>query len=129
MRTANVTSHLQIQECENVEIGELPLLGDLDGESIIPEEPVWNASLGGGYNMLHQSPLSIVTGMLNKGISFGFADDENLMQSRIASFILIYAVPVISDAAAKALSTSPELAEGLAVISSFHHEAVEVLYD
>lgn len=128
MRTANITSHLQIQGYSNVEVGDIPLLGDRNGTSIIPEEPVWNASLGSGYDMLHQAPLSLVTDMLNGDLSFGFADDKNLMQSRIASFILIYAAPVITDAAAKNLSTSPELAEELTAISSFHHEAVEILY-
>ncbi|GAW14077.1 hypothetical protein ANO14919_034690 [Xylariales sp. No.14919] len=128
MRRANITSHLQIQEFNNVEVGDLPLLGDDEGASIIPGEKVWNASLGGGYDMLHQSPLSMLTDTLNGGATLGFANMTSLLQTRITSVVLIYTTLLLTDAAAKNLSASADVTEVLASVSDFRHEAMEVMF-
>ncbi|GAP87529.1 putative DUF3176 domain protein [Rosellinia necatrix] len=128
MKMANITSHLQVQVYSNATVGSMPLLGDSAGKSIIPGVKVWNASLGGGYDLVHQAPLAMATDMINGGASLGFAGDTNLLQAKIASFVLIYAAPLLSNAASRNLSANANLSDVIRAVSGFRYEAVEILY-
>ncbi|RYP69658.1 hypothetical protein DL769_005228 [Monosporascus sp. CRB-8-3] len=128
VKTANITSQLRIQDFDGVQVGEMPLLGDDEGSSIIPAEKIWNASLPGGYDMLHQTPLAVMTDTLNGGDSFGFTNVTTLLQTRIASFVLIYTTPLVPDTASRNQSDEADVPNTLAVIPNFRHEAMEILF-
>ncbi|SPO04601.1 uncharacterized protein DNG_07286 [Cephalotrichum gorgonifer] len=125
MKTTNITSHLQIEKVDNPPEGTLLTGDDNVGESFTdPEQPLWNVSLPGGYRIVHQSSVVLFTDMLYGNNSFGFADDANLLETRVASVIIIYTTPTeVVD-----VPDVPGNSSFRDVISGFRHEAHEMLY-
>lgn len=134
MRTANITSHLTVEEFDdNEQRGGMPLEVDHTGSLLVPEGKVYTASLPGGFDMSHQGPLAVLTDMLSGSDSFAFSaknkEDIDPLGARIASFVILYTVPKSFNGT----STAEEgqhvpLGDILAGIGSFRHEAVEVLF-
>ncbi|SPO07526.1 uncharacterized protein DNG_10220 [Cephalotrichum gorgonifer] len=108
VRTANITSHPTVTKYDNnTQRGDKPLMADSTVSAIVPGAMVYAASLPGGFELAHQGPLAVNIDMLAGSDSFGFSteDEEDVgpLGSRVASLIL-------------------------ASISSFRHEALEVLF-
>ncbi|OHF01925.1 hypothetical protein CORC01_02803 [Colletotrichum orchidophilum] len=127
VKTANITSHLRVEEFDSPDMIDTLVLGFPK-----PDAKVWRASLPSGLEMAHQTPLAAMVDMLNGSETFAFQDDEDLKQTRISSFTVVYTNPTslnetwwngLSDAAA-----APFASEVIGAIYDFRHEAMEFLY-
>ncbi|KAK3987180.1 hypothetical protein QBC44DRAFT_400961 [Cladorrhinum sp. PSN332] len=136
VQMANVTSLLVVQgfdmpedeQAVNMtEIGELPYY-----VTLFPNARLWKVSVqGADVGIVHQSRMAAVMGLLNGRQSVAFRDMPNLMQARLASFILIYTAASIEDETARAEILHSTDRTGMAIASAFgnlHHEAVEVIF-
>lgn len=123
MSMANITEHLSVEAFPGAEPGDVPMLGDPDGEMLFPNQIVYRASLPGGYNLTHQAPMALLSEMLNGADTFGFRGDAALAEARLSSHVLLYAAPEGAN-----LSDGAEADEVLRKITSFKHEALEVLF-
>jgi len=123
MKTTNITSLLEIEKFEDPPEGTL-MMGNALGSLAVPGQTIWNVSLPVGNRMVHQSPASFYTDMLNGNNTLGFANDTNLLQTRVASFIIIHTIP--TDAASLAGIAANRTVAGS--IYGFRHEAHEFLF-
>lgn len=127
MKTANITSYMRVEEFESPELIETLVLGFPN-----PEAKVWRASLPGGFEMAHQTPLVAMVDMLNGRASFAFNDSDSLQQTRVASFVLMHTIPTAFDETLwgqlEESASSPMTADVIQAIRGFRHEAVEVLF-
>ncbi|SPO04610.1 uncharacterized protein DNG_07295 [Cephalotrichum gorgonifer] len=133
MKTANITAHLAIAEfADNGERGGMPLDGDPTGTYLIPSAKVYTASLPGGFDLTHQGPMAALVDILNGGDTFGFsAEDEidvDALGARIASFVNIYTIPLAANETGGEGNVPGQRERVLSSISSFRHEALEVLF-
>ncbi|KAK6212227.1 hypothetical protein QIS74_10181 [Colletotrichum tabaci] len=127
MKTANITSYMRVEEFESPALIETLVLGFPN-----PEAKVWRASLPGGFEMAHQTPLVAMVDMLNGRASFAFDDSDSLQQARVASFVLMHTIPTAFDETLwgqlEESASSPMTADVIQAIRGFRHEAVEVLF-
>lgn len=122
-KVANVTSHLHTEELKNVKTREgLPFIVDL-----IPNQTVWRASLPGGYEVVHQSYLTIFTDILKGNHTFGFLDDP-AQDTRIASYLLINTVPVLANKTQWENASRIPAQDLKNAIKGARHEATEILF-
>ncbi|UQC81675.1 uncharacterized protein CLUP02_07161 [Colletotrichum lupini] len=127
MKTANITEHLKVEEFDSPDIIDTLVLGFPK-----PDAKVWRASLPSGLEMAHQTPLAAMTDMLNGSETFAFQDDEDLKQTRISSFTVIYTNPTeLNETWYNGLSEvagAPFASDLIGAIYNFRHEAMEVMY-
>lgn len=129
MKMANISSLLRIEEFDDPTQFEEPLLGYSNSSSTVPGEKIWKASLPGGYELAHQSKFAVLTDMINGRQSLGFQKNASLLQTRIASFVLIYATPIIPNRTWTERQSEPiDVEKILASIHELQHEALEVLF-
>lgn len=92
---------------------------------------LWNVSIPDNpTSSVHQSRFAAAVGLLNGQYSLAFRDDKSLMQTRIASFVLIHTAPVIEDESHRleilqATDGGPELAN---TFRDIEHGAFEVIF-
>ncbi|TDZ53612.1 hypothetical protein CTRI78_v006863 [Colletotrichum trifolii] len=97
LKIANITSHLEVKRynlpqgktLESSSWSELSYYNSTVTENEY-DWRLWSASLPGGYSLVHQSNVAILSDRLNGRETFGFAEDPTLIQTRLSSFILIY---------------------------------------
>lgn len=123
MSMANITEHLSVEAFPDPEPGDVPMLGDPDGDMMFPNQTVYRVSLPGGYNLTHQAPMALLSEMLNGADTFGFRGDAELLEARLSSHVLLYAAPTGGNFSDRAGAD-----EILRKITSFRHEALEVLF-
>ncbi|KXH32511.1 hypothetical protein CSIM01_11096 [Colletotrichum simmondsii] len=127
MKTANITEHLKVEEFDSPDMIDTLVLGFPK-----PDAKVWRASLPSGLEMAHQTPLAVMTDMLNGSETFAFQDDEDLKQTRISSFTVIYTNPTeLNETWYNGLSEAagaPFASDLIGAIYNFRHEAMEVMY-
>lgn len=130
VKLANISSHLKIETFEGLESADIPP-PDLELLKEMIQPPgikIWKASLSDHLYMVHLDSVSLYTDMLVGNDTYGFRNDTNLLQTRIASFALIFTTPVFNDT----LSTEEDLLseDGAFLIRPdiFWHEAWEVLF-
>ncbi|KAK1720343.1 uncharacterized protein BDZ83DRAFT_630804 [Colletotrichum acutatum] len=127
MKTANITDHLKVEEFDSPDMIDTLVLGFPK-----PDAKVWRASLPSGLEMAHQTPLAAMTDMLNGSETFAFQDDEDLKQTRISSFTVIYTNPTeLNETWYNGLSEAagaPFASDLIGAIYNFRHEAMEVMY-
>ncbi|RYP47356.1 hypothetical protein DL768_006567 [Monosporascus sp. mg162] len=134
VRTANITSHLVINESEeNAQQGGTTPPGNSSGVFLISNATGYTASLPGGFDLSHQGPLALLVDILSGNNSFGFSVDseenEGPLRARIASLVNLYTVPLTVNETWSGAPDSPgKLERTINSISSFRHEAVEVLF-
>lgn len=132
MEMVNISSQLHIQEFQDPEPSQRALFGIPNDFDIFQGEKIWKASLPGDYDLIHHGKLALITEILNGHNSFGFQNNETLLRTRIASFVLIYTVPVIhnmpSDVPDAAELDLEWLAKYMAGIPEIQHQALEVLF-
>ncbi|KAF6832933.1 hypothetical protein CPLU01_05882 [Colletotrichum plurivorum] len=116
MKMADITSHLQVEEIELPEAVErLPTL-----ETPVPDYPVYNVSLPGGFEFTHQSYMTLFTDALMGNDTFAFRNDP-MQDARIVSVVVINTVPLIRNETRSRINPEMEL-EGL------EHQATEILF-
>ncbi|KAJ0299522.1 hypothetical protein COL5a_000051 [Colletotrichum fioriniae] len=127
VKTANITEYLKVEEFDSPDMIDTLVLGFPK-----PDAKVWRASLPNGLEMAHQTPLAAMTDMLNGSETFGFQDDEDLKQTRISSFTVIYTNPTeLNETWYNGLSEvagAPFASDLIGAIYDFRHEAMEVMY-
>lgn len=99
------------------------MAGDRANSSIVRGDLIWNVSLATGFELAYRSLFVLLIDMLNGGNIFGFSNDTTLLQTRVASFVLIYAaVTGITDDAERAVVGVQEFIQG------FRYEALDSLF-
>ncbi|KAF6802931.1 hypothetical protein CSOJ01_11256 [Colletotrichum sojae] len=123
MKMADITSHLQVEEIELPEgVERLPAL-----ETPVPDYPVYNVSLPGGYEFTHQSYMTLFTDALMGNDTFAFRDDP-MQDARIVSVVVINAVPLIRNETRSRISPEMELGDIIDDTEGLEHQATEILF-
>lgn len=125
VKSANITSQLQIRELDVSRPEDLELFGDTDPTG---EGKAWVASLPGGVEMGHRSPMAFMTYTLNGTNTYGFADEPGLVSSRIISVVLLHTTPLFDNVTWYDPDRTWPLAEIFDYIDGFRHEAIEFLF-
>lgn len=137
MKMADVTPHLIIHEFQAPGPDQAPMvivnrtIGLGMGTEAFAGAALWNVSIPDNpTSVVHQSRFAAAVGLLNGQYSLAFRDDKSLMQTRIASFVLIHTAPVIEDESHRleilqATDGGPELAN---TFRDTEHEAFEVIF-
>ncbi|KAF6825718.1 hypothetical protein CMUS01_09721 [Colletotrichum musicola] len=123
MKMADITSHLQVDEIELPEgVERLPTL-----ETPVPNYPVYNVSLPGGYEFTHQSYMTLFTDALMGNDTFAFRDDP-MLDARVVSVVVINTVPLIRNETRSRISPEMELGEIIDDTEGLEHQATEILF-
>lgn len=126
MEMKNVTSRLRIEKFENPAPNTMNLTGrDYDSSYFAPGETIWKASMPDGkVELIHQTGIAAISEMLNWNDTSVFRNSSKLMQTRIASVVLIYTTPTIDTNTWQ----DGKAYEYQALTSLPRHEAVEIIF-
>ncbi|KAK4169790.1 hypothetical protein QBC43DRAFT_198702 [Cladorrhinum sp. PSN259] len=134
MQKVSVTQHLIVEEMDDPSPEYIANLADSGTVTkfltLYPGIKLWNVTVpGGDVSLVHQSHVATALGMLNGRRSLAFSDDSALMQTRLASFVLIHtATAPEDDANREAILQSQDFRTMVSNIRNVHHEAVEVIF-
>ncbi|KAK1726914.1 uncharacterized protein BDZ83DRAFT_772676, partial [Colletotrichum acutatum] len=124
VKTANITSKLLTKPISNL---TLDLFEDGNG-GLIPGLKEWNVSLSGKYGMLHQSPLTVISGELEGADTFGYSNNTRLLKARLLFYFLIYTSPLSPSKTQNLPADSDAIDDVIDSITEFKYEAREVLF-
>ncbi|KAJ3529387.1 hypothetical protein NM208_g9785 [Fusarium decemcellulare] len=125
-KTANITSQLKVGQFDDLEATGMPVNDTFVSQLAYkpPEYKLWKASLPGGYDLVHHYPAGILLDVILGNETFGFQNQQSLLQSRIGSMLLIYSTPIYKDPSKGILT--PQGAYKMT--KEIRHEALEVAY-
>ncbi|KAK4173131.1 hypothetical protein QBC36DRAFT_360713 [Triangularia setosa] len=134
---ADISSNLKIQRGDNLSLDASA--NDYYKYWIIDESniTIWNASIPQAYphgrslDLVHQGKLAVFMDVLTGNCSIAFLANENLMQTKVASLVLIRTVPVLEtqgESDRKQIAEQSNYAEILSSIQEVRYEAIEILF-
>ncbi|KAF6829660.1 hypothetical protein CMUS01_08078 [Colletotrichum musicola] len=124
VKTANITSQLNVRELDAARPEDFELFGDTDPS----KGKAWAASLPGGIEMGHRSPMAFMTYTLNGTDTYGFVDEPGLVGSRVISVVLLHTTPLFDNVTWYDPGRMWPLAEIFGYFDGFRHEATEFLF-
>ncbi|KAK4647205.1 uncharacterized protein QC761_0026940 [Podospora bellae-mahoneyi] len=130
-----IFSHLRIRAEDNLQASTS---GDHNYWTLYEGDiTVWNALISNAYphgrslDLIHQGKLAVFMDVLTGNQSIAFSGNKNLMQTNVASLVLIRTVPVIETQGEwkwKEVAEESNYAEILSSIQKVGYEAIEVLF-
>ncbi|KAK0654190.1 hypothetical protein QBC41DRAFT_386543 [Cercophora samala] len=135
VKFADISSALVVQSVDNVEAS---VNAPYKYWTVYQDEfTMWNASIPNAYpdgrslDLVHQGKLAVFMDVLTGNQSIAFLADKDLMQTKVASVVLIRTVPAFeahSDSERKEILEQFNFAEILSSIQEVRYEAIEALF-
>ncbi|KAK4196282.1 hypothetical protein QBC40DRAFT_268560 [Triangularia verruculosa] len=131
VRFADISPKLEVRELDAHTTATLKA----SGEWLVDGMRTWKASIknaypdGTSFDLVHQGKFALVLDMLSGNQSIAFRADRNLMQTKIASLVLIRTAPVIRDEAhRRELLEEVPIGKIAEAVDEIKHEASEILF-
>ncbi|KAK1691471.1 hypothetical protein BDP55DRAFT_542332 [Colletotrichum godetiae] len=124
VESVNITSELRIQAISNLTSD----LTERGRKTLTPGQSAWDVGLSSKYGFIHQSELAIVLGQLDGTDTFGFLNNTSLLNTKIASFFLIYTTPLPPNETHVVADDSDDFQNMLYSIRDFDYEAREIMF-